>query len=58
MPGLGSQLSPGRAADATELTDWRVLQPGGSITSFGEDAAGELYLMSANGGVFKIVPEP
>ncbi len=43
---------------ATELTDWRVLQPGGSITSFGEDAAGELYLMSANGGVFKIVPEP
>jgi glucose/arabinose dehydrogenase len=45
-------------ADATELTDWRVLQPGGSITSFGEDAAGELYLMSTNGGVFKIVPEP
>jgi glucose/arabinose dehydrogenase len=43
---------------ATELTDWRVLQPGGSITSFGEDAAGELYLMSANGGVFKVVPEP
>ncbi len=43
---------------ATELTDWRVLQPGGSITSFGEDAAGELYLMSTNGGVFKIVPEP
>jgi glucose/arabinose dehydrogenase len=42
---------------ATELTDWRVLQPGGSITSFGEDGVGELYLMSANGGVFKIVPE-
>jgi glucose/arabinose dehydrogenase len=42
---------------ATELTDWRVLQPGGSITSFGEDAAGELYLMSTNGGVFRIVPE-
>ena len=42
---------------ATELTDWRVLQPGGSITSFGEDAAGELYLMSTNGGVFQVVPE-
>lgn len=43
---------------ATELTDWRVLQPGGSITSFGEDAAGELYLMTSSGRVFKIVPEP
>ena len=49
-----------RSADgaATELTDWRVLQPGGSIPSFGEDAAGELYVMSTNGGVFKIVPGP
>jgi glucose/arabinose dehydrogenase len=42
---------------ATELTDWRVLQPGGSITSFGEDATGELYLMVRSGAVFKIVPE-
>lgn len=43
---------------ATELTDWRALQPGGSITSFGEDAAGELYLMVESGRVFKFVSEP
>jgi glucose/arabinose dehydrogenase len=42
---------------ATELTDWPTLRPGGSITSFGEDAAGELYVVSQNGSVFKIVPE-
>jgi glucose/arabinose dehydrogenase len=42
----------------TELTDWRALQPGGSITSFGEDAAGELYLTTESGGVFKVVPNP
>jgi glucose/arabinose dehydrogenase len=28
----------------------------GRILSFGEDAAGELYILSANGGVYKIVP--
>jgi hypothetical protein len=27
------------------------------ITSFGEDAAGELYVLDSSGGVFKIVPE-
>ena len=27
-----------------------------SITSFGEDALGELYLMTQGGGLFKIVP--
>lgn len=43
---------------ADEVTDWRVLQPGGSITSFGEDAAAELYLMTSSGRVLKIVPEP
>ena len=33
--------------------------PGGPILSFGEDAAGELYVLDeAGGGVFKIVPEP
>ena len=42
----------------TELTDWQALHPGGSITSFGEDAAGELYLMIESGRVFKIVPDP
>jgi glucose/arabinose dehydrogenase len=43
---------------ATELTNWQSFQPGRSITSFGEDAAGELYLMVESGRVFKIVPEP
>jgi hypothetical protein len=42
----------------TELTEWRSLRPGGSITSFGEDAVGELYLTVESGRVFKIVPEP
>jgi glucose/arabinose dehydrogenase len=42
----------------SELTDWPTLRPGGAITSFGEDAAGELYVMVSGGGVFKFVPDP
>lgn len=42
---------------ATELTDWSALRPGGMITSFGEDAAGELYVLDSSGGVFRIVSE-
>ena len=41
---------------ATELTDWMALRPGGNITSFGEDAAGELYVMTSQGGLYRIVP--
>jgi hypothetical protein len=37
--------------------DWPELQPGGQVTSFGEDDAGELYLLTAKGGVFKVVPK-
>ncbi|HSF68659.1 MAG TPA: PQQ-dependent sugar dehydrogenase [Nitrospiraceae bacterium] len=42
---------------ATEQTEWPLLSPpGGSITSFGEDASGELYLMTQGGSLFKLVP--
>jgi glucose/arabinose dehydrogenase len=41
---------------ASDLFDWPTLRPGGNITSFGEDAAGELYIMTAGGQVFRIVP--
>ena len=45
---------------ATEQTDWMALRPPGvnpvGVTSFGEDAAGELYIMTSQGGLFRIVP--
>lgn len=41
---------------ATELADWSALNPGGNITSFGEDTAGELYIMTRQGGLYRIVP--
>jgi hypothetical protein len=34
------------------------LSAGGTIVSFGEDPAGELYLLEAGGRVSKIVPGP
>ena len=39
-----------------EEADWPTLRPGGSVPSFGEDSAGELYLLAADGRVLKIVP--
>ena len=37
--------------------EWPLLSPPGNlITSFGEDALGELYLLTRGGGLFKIVP--
>jgi len=41
----------------TEQTEWPLLSPpGGFVTSFGEDAAGELYVMTQGGGLFKVIP--
>ena len=41
----------------TDQKEWPLLSPtGGSITSFGEDAAGELYITTQGGGLFKFVP--
>ena len=41
----------------TEQTEWPLLSPpGGFVTSFGEDAAGELYVMTQGGGLFKFIP--
>jgi glucose/arabinose dehydrogenase len=41
---------------AAEPAGWPTLSPGAAIPSFGEDAAGELYVLSADGRVLKIVP--
>ena len=34
---------------------WSALAPGGGVPSFGEDGAGELYVLTAAGGVYRIV---
>jgi hypothetical protein len=42
---------------ATDQTEWTSLATGAHVTSFGQDASGELYLMTAEGSLFKIVPQ-
>lgn len=44
------------SGQVTEHADWSSIRPGGNITSFGEDAQGELYLMTSQGGLFRVVP--
>ena len=39
----------------TEAGSWSTLAPGGGVPSFGEDGAGELYVLTAAGGVYRIV---
>ena len=38
---------------ATESTSWRLASPG-PVLSFGQDAAGEVYLLAANGTVYRL----
>lgn len=38
----------------SEATDWGIT-PLSSVTSFGQDGQNELYIMSANGGLYRIV---
>ena len=40
---------------AADQREWAALKPGGQISSFGEDARGELYVMTAGGKVFRFV---
>ena len=46
------------AGAVTDQTQWPSLTPGGSVLSFGEDAAGELYVLDQGGRVSKVVPDP
>ena len=41
---------------ATELTEWTALMPSNTITSFGQDANGELYII-AGSSVYRIVAQ-
>ena len=47
------RLSEGQATDEIDHSD--ELSPNGSIASFGDDAAGELYILTIECSVFKIV---
>lgn len=45
------------SGQAVEERLWPELEPDGSVTSFGEDVAGELYILTREGSMFQIVPE-
>jgi hypothetical protein len=41
---------------ATAQSQWSSLSPGGNVTSFGEDNQGEVYILTAQGSIYRIVP--
>ncbi len=41
---------------AVDQKEWAELSPGGSITSFGEDAAAELYIVTSGGRIYRLGP--
>jgi glucose/arabinose dehydrogenase len=43
---------------ATELTNWPTLRTASTLTSFGEDAAGEQYVLESSGRVSRFVAAP
>jgi glucose/arabinose dehydrogenase len=45
-------------SNPSQPLEWASLQPGGSITSFGEDARGEVYILTSAGRVYRIEPTP
>lgn len=45
-----------RNGTATEASSWPALDTKQQITSFGEDAQGELYVVLANGSIYRIAP--
>jgi len=42
----------------TQRTNWTLDVNPGNVLSFGEDASGELYVLAANGRVYRITPAP
>ena len=52
----GSAASGTKAAPATEQLSWPSLDPHGQVSSFGEDASGELYVVLAGGTIYRIAP--
>ena len=41
---------------AVDQKEWPELSPGDNITSFGEDARGELYVVTSGGRIFRFAP--
>jgi glucose/arabinose dehydrogenase len=44
-----------QGGQVTDPRQWPTLAPGGAVPGFGQDAAGEMYVLSAEGRVFRIV---